>query len=67
MSIQNLDRNVDNAIIKTDDLFRQFEIDDPQEQQLMIRLFKRFYYATVKKKYGYLKVNLKEPQVEISG
>ena len=32
----------------------------------MIRLFKRFFYATIEKKYGYLKSNSKDP-VEISG
>ena len=32
----------------------------------MVRLFKRFYYATIEQKYGYLKANAQE-KVEISG
>lgn len=53
MSIQNLERQVDQTIIATDDLFRQYEIEDKQEQQLMVRLFKRFYFSTIERKYGY--------------
>ena len=32
MAIQNLERNVDTNLITTDALFRQFEIEDIQEQ-----------------------------------
>ena len=48
MAIQNLERNADETITTTDQMFRQFEIYDPQEQQLMVRLYKRLYFATVK-------------------
>ena len=65
MAIQNLDRNVDATLITTDALFRKFQIDDPEEQQLLLRLYKRFYFITVQKKYGYLK-NVKD-KVQISG
>ena len=65
MSTQNLERSVDSTIITTDSLFKQFEIEDEQEQALMIRLFKRFYFSTIQTKYGYLK-NVKD-KVEISG
>ena len=47
MSTQNLERSVDSTIITTDSLFKQFEIEDAQEQALMIRLFKRFYFSTI--------------------
>lgn len=67
MAVQNLERHVDKTIIATDALFRQFEIEDPQEQQLMVRLFKRFFFATIEKKYGYLKPNAIKEKVEISG
>ena len=39
---------------------------DPQEQQLLLRLYKRFYFITIQKKYGYLKTNVKD-KVQISG
>ena len=32
----------------------------------MVRLFKRFYFQTVKQRYGYLKANTKD-KIEISG
>ena len=57
MSIQNLDRRIDATIITTDSCFRQFDIVDADEQQLMVRLFKRFFFATIERKYGYLKAN----------
>ena len=38
MAIQNLERNADATITTTDQMFRQFEIYDPQEQQLVVRL-----------------------------
>lgn len=47
MQVQNLDRRVDQTIIITDGLFRQYEIYDPKEQKLMVRLFKRFLYASI--------------------
>jgi hypothetical protein len=55
MSIQNLERRVDQTILTIDNLFQQYEIREPSEQLLMIRLFKRFYFITVKQKYGYMK------------
>ena len=55
MSIQNLERNVDQVIIQSSDIFRSYEIIDLEEQQLVVRLFKRFYFRTIEKKYGYLK------------
>ena len=47
MAIQNLSRNVDATIGANDACLRTYEIYDPEEQQLMVRLFKRFYYTTV--------------------
>ena len=32
----------------------------------MVRLFKRFFFATIQRKYGYLKANSKD-KIEISG
>lgn len=33
----------------------------------MQRLFKRFYFTTIQRKYGYLKANVKDEKVQISG
>ena len=33
----------------------------------MIRLFKRFFFATIERKYGYLKANANQDKIEISG
>ena len=52
-------------IIQSSHLFRHYEIEDIEEQQLMVRLFKRFYFRTIEKKYGYLKQANDPP--EISG
>jgi hypothetical protein len=50
----------------TDDLFRVYEINDYDEQQLLARLYKRFFFRTVEAKYGYLKVTGEE-SAEING
>ena len=39
-------------------MFKQYEVTDPEEQKLIVRLFKRFYYRSIEKKYGYLKKNI---------
>ena len=52
-------------IVQSPDLFRHYEIYDAEEQQLVVRLFKRFYFRTIEKKYGYLKQASDPP--EISG
>ena len=33
----------------------------------MVRLFKRFYFSTIERKYGYQKPFVKEDKVEVSG
>ena len=33
----------------------------------MVRLFKRFFYSTIERKYGYMKSGHKEDKVEVSG
>lgn len=46
---------MDQVIIQSPEIFRYYEIEDEEEQQLAVRLFKRFYFRTIEKKYGYLK------------
>lgn len=55
MLVQNLDRIVDSTIITSDEFFKVYEISDLSEQQLLVRLFKRFFHKSITKKYGYLK------------
>ena len=55
MSVQNLDRVVDAAAITTDEFFKAYEINDSDEQQLLMRLFKRLYYKTIERRYGSVK------------
>jgi hypothetical protein len=49
------------SIIVTDDFFRAYEVYDCDEKQLLIRLFKRFFFRTVEARYGYLKAKSEEP------
>ena len=65
MVVQGLDRIVDSTIVTTDDFFRVYEIDEPEEQKLMVRFFKRFFHKTISRKYGYLKATVTD-QAEIS-
>ena len=48
--------------------FEKYQIYDPEEQQLILRLFKRFYYGGVIKKYGHFKkqITLQSDPPEIS-
>jgi hypothetical protein len=65
-SVQNLERRLDQVIFTQRELFSNYEINDEQQQQLLIKLFKRFFYRTIERKYGYLKPNAPD-QVELSG
>lgn len=47
-------------MIATDEFFRAYDINDMQEQQLICRLYKRFFYRSIVRKYGYLKTNANE-------
>ena len=49
----------------TPEFFHSYEIYSKDEMDLMVRLFKRFYYRTIEKRYGYLKPC--QDRVEISG
>ena len=68
MSVQNLDRVVDAAAITTDEFFKAYEINDSDEQQLLIRLFKRLYYKTIERRYGSVKsyVGTERPDINLS-
>lgn len=66
MSVQNLERRIEDNIITSPEIFRHYEIYENKEQQLIIRLFKRFFLRTIEKKYGHLKSNATD-KIEISG
>lgn len=66
MSIQTLERNLDGVIVRTPQMFHQYEIYAREEMDLVTRLYKRFYYKTIEKKFGYLK-KIKSERPEISG
>lgn len=65
MNVQNLDREVDKTIEISDSMFRKYDIVEADEQRLMIRLFKRLYFSTIERKFGYYKVV--QDKVEVSG
>ena len=65
MLVQHLDRQFNETIIQSKELFSRYEIYEDEEMQLMVRLFKRFFYRTIEKKYGYIKPC--DDKVEISG
>ena len=65
MLVQHLDRQFNETIIQSKELFSRYEIYDDEEMQLMVRLYKRFFYRTIEKKYGYIKPC--DDKVEISG
>ena len=65
MNVQNLDREVDKTIEISDSMFRKYDIVEADEQRLMIRLFKRLYFSTSERKFGYYKVV--QDKVEVSG
>jgi hypothetical protein len=55
---------VDSTIVTTNEFFGVYEIYHPEEQKLLVRLFKRFFHMTIGRKYGYLKGNVKDlPEV----
>lgn len=66
IAVQNLEKNVNQTIITTNDFWETYDIMDEQERELIIRFYKRFYYRTIEKKYGYLKSHAND-KAEISG
>lgn len=72
MSCQNVERIVESVVNASPDLlakqFEKYQIYDPEEQQLILRLFKRFYYGGIIKKYGHFKkqITLQSDPPEIS-
>lgn len=57
---------MDSVIVRTPEMFYQYEIYNKEEMDLVTRLYKRFYYKTIEKKFGYLK-KVKNEKPEISG
>lgn len=50
--------------MREDVFFHAYEINHKEEQELIVRLYKRFFYRSVIRKYGYLKASAKEtPQI----
>jgi len=68
MSVQKLDRVVDAAAVITDEFFQAYEIYDADEQQLIMRLFKRLYYKTIERRYGSVKsyVGTESPDISLN-
>ena len=60
-----MERNIDEVIETGKAFFKVYDIVG-EERNLIIRLFKRFFYRTIEDKYGYLKPNTND-KVEISG
>jgi len=57
---------VNTTIITTEEFWNVYNIQDEDERQLIVRFYKRFYYKTIEKKYGYLKSHAND-KAEISG
>jgi hypothetical protein len=64
--VQNLEKNVNSTILTDNSFWRTYDIMDDEERKLIIRFYKRFYYKTIEKKYGYLKSHATD-KAEISG
>ena len=60
-----MERIIDASLVTTPEFFTVYECEDPEEQRLLVRLFKRFFFRTIERKYGYLKPS-REENPEIS-
>jgi hypothetical protein len=60
-SVTSLERRLLQNIVVTDEFFKTYEVCRKDEQQLLVRLFKRFYFRTIEAKFGYLKAKSDEP------
>jgi hypothetical protein len=46
-----------------EEFFSSYELNKPEEAKLLIRIFKRMVYISIKKEFGYLKRFVTEPKI----
>ena len=60
--MNNIEKNIDNNLNTHEELFLSHELNI-EEAKLLIRMFKRMVYNSIKQQHGYLKRFVNDPRV----